>query len=349
MARRPVFRLVLAAAAALALVLGVGAWKLLRVDEIPDELEAVEPERDPSDLSISHLGDGPPLALRALRGSTVFLLVEGQASFRSSEGKPLRRALNRWILPEDTRGFLVGDAAGFGLLRAKIAPYLAAWEKEVRFPVYLDFEGATLDLFKLPKGHTGLVVLGPDGDILLRHSGPMDDADLARLRELLGAHEPPPGPPAPSFRAGDLDNESCAGRPCLVAFVGVPLARNQIPFVEGGADLETMGEGAMDYMRRPEIRLVSTLTRLPLPAEVGAVLVGTVQGLDDELAGWTRVERAPEAAAAFGVEPGQSALFVIDGDGRLAVAETGAFPAYRMGRLEDVLGVEIRRGDAEDE
>lgn len=226
---------------------------------------------------------------------------------------------------------------------------MQSWRKDVRFPVYLDFSGAILERYGLPKGHSAIVVLDDHGNVLLRHAGPADEALLERLRTLLGASEPPPGPPAPDFTVGELTRASCEGRFCIVAFLGTPLSRAQIPFVDGGADLSAMGKDAMAYMQRPEIRLATTLVRMPLPEGTGAALVGTVTGLDDELAGWQVVAEAPQAARAFGVEPGQTALFVLDQQGRIAVAERGAFPAYRLGRIEDVLGIEILRGPGKDE
>ncbi|RMH00085.1 MAG: hypothetical protein D6705_01265 [Deltaproteobacteria bacterium] len=349
MRARTLLRYGLAAAVLLAGTLGFAAYRVLRVEDVPDELPDVPaPDASPPPV-LAGMGDLPPLDLGHPTARRTFVVVENQASMRSREGKRLHRALERWVLPEDVAGYIVGDAAGFGFLRDKIASMMGAWQKEMRFPVYLDFEGAVVERFGLPKGHSAIVVLDERGEVLFRHAGAADDEVVEKVRGLLGASEPPPGPPAPSFQLGELSADACKGRHCIVAFVGVPLARNQIPFVEGGADLEAMGKDAMTYMQRPEIRLATTLVRLPLPEGTGAAIVGTLDGLDEELEGWHVVPSAPEVAAAFGVEPGTTALFVIDPEGRIAIAEKGAFPAYRMGRLEDVLGVELPRGPAKDE
>ncbi len=326
---------------------GVAAYRVLRVEEVPKTLPALPEHTETTPARIEGLGDQPPLDLAAPGPGRTFLLVENQASMRSREGKRLHRALNRWILPEDVRGVVVGDAAGFGFLREKIASMMGAWQKEMRYPVYLDFEGVVLERFSLPKGHTALVVLDADGTVRFRHAGPADETVIEAIRRVLDAREPPPGPPAPAFHVGDLSNERCRGHLCILAFFGAPLERKDVPFLEGGADLEAMGEGAMAYMQRPEIRLATTLVRLPLPDGAQAAVVGKLQGLDEIASKMTVIERDDAARAAFGIEPDQTALFVVDPQGRLAVAETGAFPAYRMGRLEDVLGVEIPRGPGE--
>ena len=49
-----------------------------------------------------------------------------------------------------------------------VEDFVRFFEKESRFPIYVDFEGAMMKTFKLVKGHHGFVVLGPEGEVLQR-------------------------------------------------------------------------------------------------------------------------------------------------------------------------------------
>lgn len=329
-------------AGGLVTLVGVGAW-FLRVEDIPEQLEPVEV--DPATIVIPR-DDGEDLELAALRGKTSFFVVVGPQAAGTDEGKALNRALNRWRYPETTQGYIIGDVEGFGMLRNKVAEFARHFADEVRFPVYLDYEGVFIKAFKLPKGHHGFVVLGPDGEVAMRRSGGVPPDDLDEVRALLGAEEPPWGPPAPqAFTVGPLDAEQCRARPCVFLFLGEDVSRKDIPGIEGGWEGEH--QDAWAQMKKPAVRLAATASKVRLEdAALGAV-VGRVDDL--ELGrGWHVVPDHPQARAAFEIAPGESAVVVVV-DERIAFRETGTIPVYQWGRVSDLIGVEIDPGDDDDD
>jgi hypothetical protein len=343
MARRTLLRAGLAGLGTLLLAGAVGAWRALRVEDIPEELPPIAAQLLPEDLVLPGAAGRKDLVLRELRGKTVALVVEGQASMRSREGRALNRALGRWVLPDSTFGAMIGDATGFALFKSKIDEMVQWFEPELRFPIWVDYTGVVFDTFSLPRGHAGLVVLAPDGAVALRHSGPADDATIEQVRRLLGASEPPPGPPAPEFRLGTVDRSACLGRGCVIGLFGAPASAAALPGpASDGEEAERKGREAMS---RPELRLLAALQRLPLPEGMLGVLVGEVEGFRDDEGRWQRLAEAQEARAAFEIPAGETALVVVDREGRVALREAGRFPMYRMGRLAEVLGVELREED----
>ena len=334
---RRAFKLALIALGLLVMVGGVGAWRIFRVEDVPEELPPME--RSPDDIMLASMTDAPDLELAALRGKTVFLVVVGPQSGKNREGQALNRALNRWIYPESTVGFIVADAEGVGFLAGMVEEYVEFFAKESRFPIYVDFEGITLETFKLAKGHHGFVVIGPDGEVRERRSGGMEGAELDALRELLGAEEPPEPPPAPDFKLGDLDTSSCSPRACAIIFLGAPVRRDQIPGIEGGFDGER--EEAFALLSKPEVRLAATALKMDLKGAPG-VLVGDVADLDELPGrGFAHVPEAAEARAAFGIEPTDTAMVIVDAQGRLAFKRVGFIPMYEWGSAADLLGAEV--------
>jgi hypothetical protein len=316
----------------------VGAWTLLRVEEIPAELE---PMGDPDAIAIPGVGEQPALEVAALRGKTAFFVWVGLQSWGSEEGRTLNRALNRWVLPESTAGFIVFDAQGLGFLQEKSAQYMDAFGQETRFPIYGDFEGQFRDVFKLPQGHHALVVIGPDGEVLMRHSGGLQEAtEIDAVRTMLGAVEPEPGPPVPPFELGPLDPEACAAKPCALLFLGEPVARTEIPDIDGGFEGED--EARWAQMKKPAIRMAARALKLPLRDAALGAIVGHTEGLD--YAGWTRVDQAPDVAQAFGVAPGTTAWIVLR-DGRIAFREEGLVQFYKLALFADAMGIEFDDDD----
>ncbi|HWB76588.1 MAG TPA: hypothetical protein VG755_16595, partial [Nannocystaceae bacterium] len=250
MARRRLKKIAIVVVGALAILLGVGAW-LLRVEDIPDELPPIQ--GDPAAIAIPPAGGEPPLELAKLGGKTAFFVVVGPQTGESKEGEALNRALNRWEFPKETVGYIIGDAEGFGMFQDRIAKIMKHFASEMRYPLYVDFEGSFTNTFALPKGHHGFVVMGPDGTVLDRRSGGAEGEDLTAIRELLGAREPEVGPPAPEFAVGDLDRASCSsGTPCALVFLGHDVAREDVPGVPDGFDGED--EERFAKMRDPSIR-----------------------------------------------------------------------------------------------
>jgi hypothetical protein len=316
------------------MVIGVGAWRVFRVEDVPDELPPME--RSPDEIALDSMSEAPALRLADLRGKTAFFVVVGPQSGKDKGGIPVNRALNRWQYPDSTVGFIVADATGMGVLADMAQKYIDFFRKEARFPLYVDFDGQMLDVFKLAKGHHGLVVLGPDGAVIRRASGGLSPAEIEALRVELGASEPAPPPPAPDFEVGGLTKASCRARACAIVFVGEPVARTDIPGIEDGFDGDT--DESFARLNQPAIRLAATAFKTQLQGAPG-VVVGRITGL--ELPGWTTVDDAASARAAFDIAEGESAFVVVDGEGRLAFREVGLIPMYKWGAAADLLGAEI--------
>ena len=294
------------------------------------------------------------------KGKTVYLILGDRESMQARESKEFDRALNRWTYPPDVVGFAIGDAEGFKLLAGKIEEMLGAMRPEMRLPLYIDFDGAVTKAFKLPKGHTGIVALGPDGALKLRHSGPPKPKDkiltpeddiIARLKLALRAEEPALQP-APPFKVGELDNPACAGKTCLFVFLGAPVKKSELPGVDGGFDGGM--EDSMKQLQNPSIRLAGLVNDLedklaadakdPKPEEhlagkVHMTLIGSLA--DVELKHWRTLPTAPEARAAFTIPEGEAALVAVDPAGNLGLRGPGAVPMYKTGRISAPLGIHL--------
>jgi len=245
------------------------------------------------------------------------------------------------VLPPGTVGHIVGDAAGFGMFKAKAEGMMKHFADETRYPVHVDFEGVFASTFGLAKGHHGFVVIGPDGAVLERRSGGAEGAELERIGVMLGAEEPPAGPPMPSFSLGELSSERCGhGTPCAIIFLGREVARADVPGIDDGFD--GAEDEAIERMKDPSIRMVSTAVKAKLRRAEGAIVGGTPQL---EFPTWQVIDGAPEARAAFGLDATEPAFVVIDADGRIPVLARGAMPMYQWGRVADVLGVELDDDD----
>ena len=330
----------------LLLAIGVLAWVFRsQAEEIPAELPPIDSAAaDPLAIVLPADGDLPELALRALAGSTAYFIIEDRESMQGGESKELTRALARWQLPDGVVGYLIGDAKGFAVFRNKINEFMGMMRPEMRLPLYIDYQGAFYDAFKLPRGHTGLVVLGPAGDVVLRHSGPADPDLLGRLHAALGARDPEL-PPAPPFAVGDLDNAACAGKACLFAFLDVKVARADVPGIEGGFDGGR--EESFERFARPSIRLVGVLSEADAKVDedkVAGAIVGDLEGF--ELRRWRSVAAAADARAAFGVPDDQAGLVIVDPQGRVALKALGRVPFWQLGLVSDLIGVDLgeRRG-----
>lgn len=332
--RRPI---VIALVSLVLLVVGGGAW-LFRVEDIPDELPPLQ--GDPSSITIPPLSDEPPLSLAALGGKTSFFVIVGAQSGKTKEGEALNRALNRWVYPDTTAGYIIGDAEGFEVFRDRVVKIMEYFGEEMRYPVYIDFQGAFLRTFQLPKGHHGFVVMGPDGSVLMRKSGGIEKEDLAEVQAMLGAREPDEGGPAPALSIGALDLSTCTGgHACAIVFLGRSVARREVPYIEDGFEGED--DEVHRRMQDPAVRFVSTIAKMEMKDATGLV-VGRVS--DVELKTWTLVDEAPDARAAFGLTPTDSAIVVIAG-GVVQVKQTGLVRMYQWGRVSDLLGVEVKDED----
>lgn len=326
-------------------LLGAVAWMFRsRAEAIPDQLPAIDvATADPQKLVIPGSGGLPDLKLADLRGKTAYLIVEDRESMSAREGSAMTRAMAQWIYPDDVAGYSIGDTDGFGLLRGKIEEIVAPMRPELRLPLYLDFEGAVTKTFKLPKGHTGLVVLDKTGAVAFRHSGPMTPEDIDKLRGLLGATVPAPVP-APAFKLDDLDNAACKGKTCAFLFLAGPVSRKDIPGGKEGFDGDM--EASFKQFSQPDIRLASIVVDADPKLDPGKVhgrVIGRLDGV--ELKHFKAVPEAGEARVAFELPAGEPALVVIDAAGNVAMKELGRVPMYKFGVLSELLGVELSDRD----
>lgn len=331
------------------LVIGALAWLFRsQAEEIPEELPAIDvSEADPMAITIPG-GDIDDLVLADLKEQRAYFLLEDRESMEAGESKALNRALARWTIPEGTEstvGFMVGDAQGFGLFRSKVSEFMGMMRPEMRLPLYIDYEGIFYDSFKLPRGHSGFVLID-HGEVKFRHSGPAEDDDLETVRGLLEATEPV-YPEAPSFTVGPLSKESCSGKVCLFAFLDEPITRADVPGVEGGWEGER--EEGFERFSRPSIRLVGSLVGADEKIDedkVEGALIGSLEGF--EFRRWKIVD--PEAATgareAFGLGEG-AGLVVVDPDGKIAFQAEGKVAFWQLGLVADLIGVELgeRGGD----
>ena len=313
------------------------------VDDIPTQLEELDPEVTISELMLDAQGPEPELRLGDLQGKTVFIMIEGKESMTGGEGRLLRRALHRWQLPEDVIGLSVGDApAGAVIMKSKIeTDFVGPMREELKLPIYIDFGGNFTSAFSLPKGHLGFIVLNEQGEVALRHAGDADEATLAQIKSLLRAQEPAPGPVAPAFEIGELSNESCAGKPCVLVFLDAKVARSEIPGLEEGG-FEGDMKAVFEQIRQPSIRLARILAADWEPeqrAGMGGVIVGEGEGWEVE--GWAFVPAADDAREAFGIGDA-AALVIIDDQGRVALSETGRVPFWKLSLAADLLGIETK-------
>lgn len=312
------------------------AWRILRVEDIPEQLEAMD--ENPDAVVLESLSEVEDLVLGQQRGFKSFYVIVGMRTPKE-EGIDLNRALNRWQYPDTVKGYIVGDAEGAEMFRGMATKYLNFFRKEARFPIFVDFQGAMLRVFKLPKGHHGFVVLDADGSVLVRQSGGMKGDALEQLRTLLDAELPPPPPPAPEFSIAGLTKASCADRPCAFIFLGSPVTRSQIPGIKDGFDGEP--EDGFELMNRPEVRLAASALKMDLKGGHG-VIVGQ---LDVPADPWTVLAQSEPARAAFDIGPDQTAFVIVDEQGRLAMRRVGLVPMYMWGEAADLLGAELMPGD----
>ena len=204
-----------------------------------------------------------------------------------------------------------------------------------------------------------LVVLGPDGAVTLRHSGPptgKDDPILGQLKAALRAEEPVLAP-APDFKIGELDNAACKGKSCMFVFLARPVKKSELPGVKGG--FEGDDEAKWKQLQDPSVRLAGLVLdsdaklvarddkdakagkpddQEPRP-EVAAAVIGDLQ--DVELERYQQVAAAPEARAAFKIPEDQAGVVVIDREGKLAVHELGLVRMFKFNRVSELLGVDL--------
>jgi len=332
------------------LLLGIGvlAWLFRsQTEAIPDELPAIDvATADPMAITIPG-DDISDLVLRDLKDTTAYFLLEDRESMESGESKALNRALARWTLPENTVGYMVGDAQGFGLFRAKVSEFMGMMRVEMRLPLYIDYEGVFYDTFKLPRGHSGFVLL-ESGEVKIRHSGPTEEADLLEIQGAIGGVQPD-YPSAPDFTIGEMTKETCSGRVCLFAFLDRPIARADIPGIEGG--WEGGRKEGFDQFADPSVRLVGTFVGADEKIDedrVSGAIIGEIDGF--ELRRWQQVDadKAVGAREAFGLGD-NAGLVAIDAEGKIAFKAEGKVAFWQLGLVADLIDVELgERGDDDD-
>ncbi|MEZ4381891.1 MAG: hypothetical protein R3A79_11140 [Nannocystaceae bacterium] len=335
-------RVLIGVVVVLLLVIGALAWLFRsQAEAIPDELPTLDASKTaPADIMIPG-GDIPDLKVAELKGKRAYFVLEDRESMQAGESKDLNRALARWELGDDVVGYAIGDAQGFGVFRSKIDEFMGMMRPEMRLPLYIDYEGVFYDAFMLPRGHTGFVLLGPDSEVVHRHSGPADADAIEAIRGHLDGREPEP-PPAPDFAVAEVNGASCEGRVCLFAFLDAPVERAAIPGIEGGFDGGR--EESFKRFAEPSVRLVGVIAGADEKIDEDkhtAVIVGDVKGF--EFRRVKTVDAAPEARAAFGLGDG-AGLVVVD-HGRLAFKAEGKVAFWQLGLVADILGVDLGERD----
>lgn len=323
----------------LLVLIAVVAWKLRsRAETIPDQLAAIDTTTaDPASLVIPEQGGLPAFKLADYKGKILYTVVEDYESVKSRESMSMQRALNRWVFPANVVGVQIGDADGFGMLAGTLEPFIKLMRGEMRVPLYMDFQGAFIKTFKLPRGHVGLVVFGPDSQILLRRSGAATPESLKELQTLLQASEPPVAP-APAFKIDAVDNAACKGKACLLVFLDAPVKRSDVPGVKNGFDGDR--DAAAAQAQIPSVRLAGlamTADEKLDKSKTLAVIVGQTEGLD--LKNWTAVADAPDARKALGID--KAGLALLDPEGNLVMLERGSPPYYKFGRISDTIAVDL--------
>jgi hypothetical protein len=342
MAGRKKLRVIAISLGIIVVGLSAAAWSMWpTVDDIPEVLDDIDPTVSIADLELDAQGPLDAMRIGDHAGKTVYLMIEGKDSMQSGEGKQLHRALHRWVLPDDVIGFSIGDApVGAKVIKGKMErEFIGPMRSEMKLPIYIDFGGSFTEAFNLPQGHLGFVIIDPQGEVAYRHAGDPDAEALAKIAELLGAKEPPPGPSAPAFEVGELSNQACAGKPCVLAFLDAKVERSEIPGLEDGGF-----EGEMDetftQLKKPSVRLARMLA-VDWPVEqrstIAGVVVGEGEGWSAE--GWAFVPEAPAAREAFGI--GDAAgLVILDEQGRVSFVEHGLIPLWKLSLAADLLGIE---------
>jgi hypothetical protein len=341
-------RILLGLTILLLVLVGVVAWMFRsRAETIPDELPAIDvAEADPQKIVIPGSPGMPDFKLADYKGKTLYLVVGDRESMTAGESKLFDRALARWKVPDDVVGVAIADTEGFKLFASKIEQILAPMRPEIRLPLYVDYEGAVTRAFKLPKGHVGVVVIGPDGAITMRHSGPPQEGDgvLDQLKQALRAEEPAL-PAAPAFTVGALDNAACKGKSCVFVLLSRPVQKAELPGVEGGFEGED--EAAWKQLQDPDIRLASLVVDSDkklaaddkAAARVEVVLVGELGGV--ELKRWKTTPSTPELRAAFALKDSDTAILGVDPGGKLKVRETGLVLMYKFNGVSELLGIDL--------
>jgi len=324
---------------------GYGAWMMRsQAEDIPETLATVDTTKV-SDLMLEGDGDLPDFRIADMAGKTIFIVVGDRESMASGEEKSRNLALNHWVYPDDVQGFIIGDAKGFELFKSKVTEIMGHIRPELRFPMYVDFKGHVFDTFRLPRGHAGTAVVGPEGKVIFRHSGAMDAAKIDELRGLLKASEPLT-PPAPSFAVGELSNETCKGKVCLLANLSKPVARTDIPGIEGG--FEGDDEEGFKRMTEPDLRLAGLLIKIDEKLEDNTELKGVVVGETDGITFEHLTSVAPADGAAhtalkqaLKLSTDEPAMIVINAEGKVVFAEHGRIPMYKLGRVAKLLDIEL--------
>ena len=329
-------------AAVLALGVGAAAWAMWPdVDEIPERLPEVSAEVSIADLGFDAQGPMPALRLGDLEGKTVLLMIESRESMTSGEGSRLHRAIGRWDLPEDVVVMTIGDVPkALELMKDKIeGEFLGAMRDEMRYPIYVDYGGTFADALALPKGHIGVAIIDAAGEVAFRHAGDPDEAALAEIAGLLQAKEPEPGPVAPDFALGGVDNASCTGRTCVLVFLDAKVARSDIPGLEEGG-FEGDMKATFEQIKKPSVRLAQVLTAEWERDKVRGVVVGEAEGWSVESWPFVAEDDATKAArAAF--EIGEEAgMVILDREGRVAFAEAGLIRFWQLGVAAEILGID---------
>ncbi len=324
---------------------GYAAWMMRsQAEEIKADFGPVDPQKL---AALTLPGDSglPDFKLADKTDKTVFIVVGDRESQGTGEQKARNLALNHWLFPDHVEGIIVGDVKGFELFKSKILEIMGMIRPELRYPMYVDFKGDVFETFHLPRGHAGTAVI-QNGKVVFRHAGVMEPDKIEELRKLLQASEPPT-PDAPDFTLGELTRESCKGKVCLIATLPNPVPLSEIPELEGG--FEGDHTQVFEQMKRPEIRVASLVAKIDAElkdaSQFGGVLVGETPNVTYKhvkLVSPADVEQTTTGIKiALGLPLDVPTMIIINPEGKVVLAEHGMLPMYKLGRVGELLGIEL--------
>lgn len=295
-------RVLLALLAGVALYVAWLAWQIFGpADPLPAALPPIAEKVDVAAIAL------PGIPQSDLETRTVFLQVVDPKALMAQEGGRLLARVGTWTLPDDVRGYLVASAPSLPqALRPLMERMLGAMKDEMPFPMAIDWGGAVGEALKLPKGHASLVVLHA-GEVRLRISGEPTEAEVEAIRRELRAQLPPPPREAP---------------------FDVPRADKAQALVFYGHDF--------DEEDLPELKMDRSMSPAMPPSDPTLRLASFVRSVDT--AGTEPKVGDPKLRAALGVPAGETALFVVDAQHRLAFEARGRIPMWRLGAAADMLG-----------
>jgi hypothetical protein len=146
---------------------------------------------------------GGSVRLRDLRGQVAVLFYEARGHTEANEA--LKQACGRLVESGDLRGRLevlgVADleGLGFGPVKSVVRRAVRAAAERYGTELLLDFDGGLKKApWTLPGGGAHVAIVGADGEVAYRASGPLDGAEVERFFDALSSALTRAGAPYPT-------------------------------------------------------------------------------------------------------------------------------------------------------